>query len=304
MSNQSQAKTSIKNIVVHDYRRHYSVTASKNACLVQIYGENLGDRNILESMAVTIGRSDESAVQVMDDTTSRLHCRLDRLESGVFLTDLSSTNGTFLNDKQIDRARLKDGDHIRIGRSVFKFIQGDNIEHSFHEEIYRMMTKDYLTGAFKKSYFITELTKEFYRFFRHKRSVSLLMMDIDNFKELNDMHGHLAGDRILAQLGELINREIRLEDLFCRYGGEEFALLLPELELENAIGSAQRLRQVVADHVFKYEQIELHITLSIGVAQASVEMTDPRTLIKEADKLLYEAKENGRNQVMPPPRRH
>jgi diguanylate cyclase (GGDEF)-like protein len=179
-------------------------------------------------------------------------------------------------------------------------LTGDNIEHAYHEEIYRLKTTDGLTGAYNKRYFEEDLERELFRFFRYKRPLSLLMIDIDFFKKINDEYGHLAGDRVLTQLGQLVSKNVRREDTFCRYGGEEFAILMPEMEIHGAILLAERIRRLIDDTIFEFEGYELPVAISLGAAEADMEMNSPEDFVRLADERLYLAKENGRNCVEPP----
>lgn len=267
------------------------------SCLVMIYGEYLGRCYPIKSEQILIGRAPECNIQLPDDYVSRNHCQLMPDNNGVFLSDLKSTNGTFINGKPVSSQLLRDGDQIKIGCSIFKFLTGDNIERAYHEEIYRLKITDSLTSAFNKRYFEKELN----RLFSYKRQLSLLMIDIDNFKQINDENGHLTGDRILSQLGMAITSNIRFEDTFCRYGGEEFAVLMPDMDLNGAIIVAERLRKLVADTHFEFEGLDLRITISIGVAEKTPSLSSPEEIVKIADEQLYAAKNSGRNRVIPEP---
>ena len=118
----------------------------------------------------------------------------------MLLRDLGSTNGTYVNDELVDEYVLRDGDLIKIGRTIFKFLAGGNIENAYHEEIYRLTTIDGLTQIFNKRYFVETLEREIGRAQRYRRALSLVMFDIDHFKKINDSYGHLAGDYVLKQL--------------------------------------------------------------------------------------------------------
>ncbi len=270
---------------------------SELSYLVMIYGEYLGRRFSIGKEPTLIGRSPDSNIQLNDDSVSRMHCRVIPVESGVTIVDLDSTNGTYVNGTTVSARPLRDGDRIKIGRGIFKYLSGDNIEHAYHEEIYRLKTTDGLTGAFNKRYFEEELEREVHRYFRYGRPLSLLMMDIDHFKRVNDDNGHLAGDRVLSQLAALISSSIRHEDVFCRYGGEEFALLMPEMHIAGALEVAERLRLLVAEAHFEFDGLDLPVTISIGVAVADASMRTPEDFIRVSDEFLYAAKRNGRNRV-------
>jgi len=275
-------------------------SGSGDSYLVMIYGEYLGRRFIINEEPIMVGRSPECDIQLTDDCVSRMHCRVVSGKDGVIISDLDSTNGTYVNGTAVSARILQDADRVKIGRSIFKYLSSDNIEGAYHEEIYRLKTTDGLTGAYNKRYFDEELERELHRFQRYERPLSLLIMDIDHFKRINDDYGHLAGDRVLSQLGLLMSSNIRREDTFCRYGGEEFTVLMPEMDLAGAVAMADRLRQLVEEAHFSFEGLDLPVTVSIGVAEADNTMTEADSFIRIADKRLYKAKDDGRNRVEPP----
>jgi two-component system, cell cycle response regulator len=133
---------------------------------------------------------------------------------------------------------------------------------------------------------------------RHGRAMSLLLLDIDNFKQVNDTLGHLAGDAVLRELAALLKTRVRKDELLARYGGEEFVLVLPETVRENAIVLAERLRRLVESHRFSFEGKRLPITFSAGVAELSGTEQSVLGFLRTADERLYEAKHKGRNQVV------
>src|SRR6476469_5704094 len=206
----------------------------KDACLVVIYGLDLGKKFNLEAPAIIIGRSSKSDIQVDQESVSRNHAKIINTGKTIILRDLGSTNGTYVNDQLIDEYVLRDGDFIKIGRTIFKFLSGGNIENAYHEEIYRLTTVDGLTQVFNRRYFLEQLDREVSRAKRYRRSLSLVMFDIDRFKGVNDSFGHLAGDHVLKHLASVIKTRIRRVDVLARYGGEEFAIVLPEIDNANS----------------------------------------------------------------------
>jgi diguanylate cyclase (GGDEF)-like protein len=214
------------------------------------------------------------------------------------LRDLGSTNGTYVNDELVDEYVLRDGDFIKIGRCIFKFLSGNNIENAYHEEIYRLTTIDGLTQVFNKRYFIETLEREIGRAQRYRRDLSLIMFDIDNFKHINDTYGHLAGDYVLKQLAAVIKARIRREDILSRYGGEEFAIILPEIDAYNSLQFAEKIRRLIEKAMFRFEDTDIPVTISIGVASIKVDLEDPNDFIRIADTNLYEAKAQGKNRVV------
>ncbi len=269
----------------------------KEACLVVIYGMDLGKKYNLDRQAIIIGRSSKADIQIDQESVSRNHCKLINTGKTIMLRDLGSTNGTYVNDELIDEYVLRDGDLIKIGRSIFKFLSGNNIENAYHEEIYRLTTVDGLTQVYNKRYFLETLEREIGRAQRYQRDLSLIMFDIDNFKKINDTYGHLAGDHVLKHLAMVIKSRIRREDILSRYGGEEFSIILPEIDKENAIQFAEKIRKLVEKAMFSFEDTEIPVTISIGVTNYDGQQVDVNEFIKLADEKLYDAKQSGRNRV-------
>lgn len=272
--------------------------ATRDACLVVIYGLDLGKKYNVDQKNVTIGRSATADVQIDQESVSRNHCKLINTGQTVLLRDLGSTNGTYVNDELVDEYVLRDGDFIKVGRCIFKFLVGTNIENAYHEEIYRLTTIDGLTQIFNKRYFVETLEREIGRAQRYRRHLSLIMFDIDHFKDINDTHGHLAGDHILRQLAATVKTRIRREDILARYGGEEFAIVLPEIDSGNATTFAEKVRALIERTVFEFEDVRIPLTVSVGVACLTPELEAPEDLVKLADEKLYLAKEQGRNRVI------
>jgi diguanylate cyclase (GGDEF)-like protein len=274
---------------------------SRTAYLVHIYpvGPGIGSLfNLADAMVTTLGRGDECEIRVGDLTVSRRHTRIQLDADSFWVHDLNSTNGTLVNGVRVSRHQLADGDHIQVGSHVFRFLEGANVEVSFLEEIHRLAIVDGLTGIHNKSYLLDFLNRELARAQRHERPLSLIIFDLDRFKEINDRLGHWAGDCTLRELVRCLKPSMRKEELFARYGGDEFVLVLPETTLDGAACLADRLRKVIETHPFRFEDNAYQVTISVGVAMmevgASVSAED---LIRRADEKLYQAKSAGRNCV-------
>src|SRR5690606_33747810 len=176
-------------------------------------------------------------------------------------------NGTYCNDEQVHReVVMRNGDRLKIGSTIFKFLSGADVEAQNHEEIYRLTIVDGLTQVHNKRYLYEALERELIRGRRHGRDLAVLMFDIDHFKRINDLHGHLAGDFVLKELARLVSSRIRRDEVFARYGGEEFCIILPETTLEGAVELAERLRQQAHDHTFVFQQDKIKVTVSLGCA--------------------------------------
>jgi two-component system, cell cycle response regulator len=274
----------------------------KDACLVHIYpcGTSMGRRFVLRDKPVIIGRGDECDIAVQENSVSRRHARVEPSKDGFYLLDLQSTNGTFINDNQLTEGKvLHDGDYVRVGNCIYRYLAGGNIEAEYHEEIYRLTILDALTQTHNHRYLGDFLDREVMRSGRHKRPLSVCVIDIDHFKKVNDTHGHLGGDFCLREVASRVKRIVRREDLFARYGGEEFVMVLVETKLKQACEAAERVRVLIEQAPVKFEGKTIPITVSIGVAECSLDGTDTaRELLKRADANLYKAKREGRNRVV------
>ena len=269
----------------------------RDACLVMIYGPDLGKRFNISEGAFFIGRAESADIYIDEDEISRRHCKISNRKEKVFITDLGSTNGTYVNDEFIDERELTDGDLVKIGRAVFKFLTSGNIETAYHEEIYNLSTTDGLTQLHNKRYLLDNLDREISRCHRYQRSLSLIILDIDHFKRVNDIFGHLAGDYVLKHLSTVIRSNIRMEDMMARFGGEEFVIILPEVDSNGARTCAEKIRRLVEKTDFMYDGAKLPVTVSLGVVFCTTEVRDSMELIRRADFQLYEAKRQGRNRV-------
>jgi diguanylate cyclase (GGDEF)-like protein len=273
---------------------------SRDAILVHIYptGPEIGRRYVLGTVPLIVGRGDQCDIHVNDNSVSRRHALVQASQGGWAVTDLGSTNGTFLNDVPVSTSVLKDGDYVRVGNCIYRFLTGGNVEAQYHEEIYRLTIIDGLTETHNKRYLLEFLDRELARAARYHRPLSLVLLDIDRFKQVNDDLGHLAGDAVLRELAGCIKGTVRAEELFARYGGEEFAVILPETPCEDAVAFAERARETVAAHRFHFDGADIPITVSLGVADTTGENgLTTQELIQRADKALYRAKTDGRNCV-------
>lgn len=165
------------------------------------------------------------------------------------------------------------------------------------QQMRHLATTDGLTGVLNRRYFFERSEIELQRAIRYGHPLSMLIFDIDHFKEVNDRFGHQAGDAVIRQLADMTVNTIRSTDLLGRYGGEEFILLLPEAGFESAWKVAERLRKKVESHVFNFDGNAISITISVGISSLESPDTDLEALISRADRSLYAAKDAGRNCV-------
>ena len=257
------------------------------ACLVHIYptGPRLGSRHVLGPRPTQIGRAKDADIRLDDHSVSRRHARVEFADGGHVVVDLGSTNGTLVNDSPAGDARaLRDGDYLRVGGIIYRYLAGGNVEAEYHEEIYRLTIQDALTRLPNRRALDEFLGREAARAARHARPLSVLLLDLDRFKTVNDTHGHLCGDAVLRAVADRLRPLVRADDLCARYGGEEFAVVLVETDHAAALAAGERLRAAVAGAAFRFEAVALELTVSVGVATAcggaAVEAAD---LLRAAD---------------------
>jgi diguanylate cyclase (GGDEF)-like protein len=170
-----------------------------------------------------------------------------------------------------------------------------------NQELAALVRTDELTGLFNFRYFLQAVELEMERSRRSDQPTTLIMMDIDHFKEVNDIHGHEVGNRTLAHVAKILRNAIRRLDIPCRYGGEEFALILPDTPLSAGVLFANRLRQLIENASFEVDGAPIRLTASFGVdVYRKDDPSTAREFIDRADSLLYEAKTEGRNKVRHP----
>ena len=278
-------------------------TSSGDACLVNLHppGPDIGRRIPLVNSQYIVGRDSEAGLVVSRSSVSRQHARLFIDDDGNWwVEDLNSTNGTFVNEMRIRSQQLSDSDQVRFGDAIYKFLYGSNIESAYHEAIHNMAIQDGMTGIHNKRYFMEFLERELAVASRHGHPLTLVMFDVDHFKNINDSFGHLAGDAVLKELAVRIRPRIRREDLFARYGGEEFVCVLPSTALAGGIVFADHLRTLIEEKPVVFESQSIPFTISLGVTTMHRETgIDSAGLIKRADENLYAAKRGGRNRVVP-----
>jgi diguanylate cyclase (GGDEF)-like protein len=276
------------------------VPAIPTAYLVHIHpsGPALGTRHPLTGASAVLGRDGGCDISVPDPSVSRQHARLQWECDGYMLIDLQSTNGTCVNKVPVSRCKLRDGDDLRFGNCVYRFLASDNVEAQYHAEIHRLTVCDPLTQVPNRRFLEQVLPRELQRAQRYRRPLALVLVDIDDFKAVNDKLGHVAGDFTLRELAARIHAAVRKEGLCARYGGEEFAVLLPEANLDVAVQVAERIRKQVEQGPLRYRDARYAVTISAGVtATRGEESLTCEQFVNRADVNLYRAKRQGKNRV-------
>ena len=275
---------------------------TKDRCwLTLLAGPTPGAIFRLEGPQLTIGRSHTADVHISHQGLSRLHARLFRTANTFFIEDLNSANGTFVRGKRVvEPVRMADGDRVQLGRSIiFKIAVQDALEEQAALRVYGSSVRDALTGLYNRHFFQDRYDAEFAFARRHGAPLTVMMLDVDFFKSVNDTHGHQAGDAVLRSVGAALKRMTRKEDVTARYGGEEFVLLIRGVPEEHATHGAERLRRGIEALEIPWQDARLGITTSIGVATMSTQRvySSPSELLAAADLALYRAKQEGRNRV-------
>lgn len=275
-----------------------AVSRPKDACLVKIYPPVVsGSLIALDQEEMLFGRDISCDYELADDFASRRHAIFRWVDRNCVIVDQKSMNGTYVNDQRVAERVLKSGDQIRIGHHIFKFLASDHVEAMYHEAVFEMMTVDALTKTYNRRYFEDTFIREINRSYRHGRQLGLLLLDIDFFKQINDTHGHLIGDELLAGVCKRVRSRVRNDEIFARVGGEEFALVVVECSLENLRELGNDLCELVRQEPFPSSKGNIPVTISIGVAHAlgSAPIT-MNGMLDLADRNLYEAKRAGRDR--------
>jgi len=273
------------------------VGGGPSAYLVVISGPSFGEMYKLKGERSTLGRGDRTDIRVLDDGVSREHAAIERDGGKMVLVDLGSTNGTFCNGARITRHDLTDGDKVSIGATtILRFTYQDQVDEHYQKKLFESALRDGLTSTFNRRYFVDRLHTEIRFAVRHEKSLALLFVDIDHFKKINDTHGHLAGDAVLAAVARVMTETIRAEDVLARYGGEEFAVICREIDAEGARKLGERLRSAVQDERFEHDGKVIPVTVSVGAAIEG-KVDDAQAFIAAADAAMYDAKRAGRNRV-------
>jgi diguanylate cyclase (GGDEF)-like protein len=253
--------------------------------------------------AATIGRAPECTFSFDDDSLSREHAAV-LWGAGNYMVRDTSTNGSFVNDTRITApALLKNGDRLQLGsNTLLRFAFVDDQEEAALRKVYEAAILDGLTGVFNRKHLEERIALELDFALRHDQPLSVVIIDVDHFKKVNDTYGHLAGDAVLKSISSLVASMLRPSDLVGRYGGEEFVIVARGTTVADAALLADRLREAVGKAPVTYDGKEIRVTSSAGVASLACcgELRDRATLLGTADRRLYAAKEGGRNRVVGP----
>jgi two-component system, cell cycle response regulator len=275
--------------------------SERKPALIIYDGDEIGGLHSLTADVTVIGRTAGCDIVIPESRVSRRHAIIRRVAAGgndFELVDLGSTNGTFVDGERVGQLALQRGHKVAIGGRILKFEMVDKTDISYQSRIVQMIHLDELTGLLTKRSLFRALEMELIRTERYHHPLSVLMMDLDHFKLVNDTHGHLVGSHCLAEVGALIREATRVTDVNGRYGGEEFVSYLPETDTAAALLVAERIRETMAKRSFQYHETFYQVRISIGIATFPSHGTTVEGLIQAADIALYRAKSLGRNRSM------
>ena len=254
-----------------------------------------------------VGRTPDAQVWIQDEGVSRRHATIRASGPDARLVDAGSANGTWVDGARVTEAVLRDGMRFQLGaHTTVKFVHSDDLEAEYQRRLSQGALHEPLTGLYNRRHFADRLQGELAASLRHGRPLSLLLLDVDHFKRVNDAHGPLAGDEVLKMIAHVLTGAVRKEDVVARYGGEEFAILARETGLTGARALGERIRRAVERSRCAWEVGELAVTVSVGVTVAAglAQFEPGRTaqqLVEAADRALHRAKQGGRNAVVATP---
>lgn len=269
--------------------------------LVVVAGDDVGVRFTLDR-SCDIGRDPGAELPVRDENASWRHARVeDRGNADWVVVDLGSTNGVLVNGEKFVEALLRAGDRIFIGRTIIEFQEQDAISAVFNEELDRLLSIDELSGLWVKRRFDAQLATAVSAVQTGKSQVvSVIVMDMDGVKAINDTHGHYMGAFCIGAAGHVIGKvlgESAPSAFATRFGGDEFAAALPGVSKVDAVSIAEGIRVAVVAHVYDKNGVRVHPGLSCGVAAMPDDAPDAEGVFRAADQAMYRAKRGGKNRV-------
>ncbi len=283
-------------------------SGARRPVLVVLQGPSIGMSVEIKEERTVIGRGSGADIVLRDEVASRQHAEIVRLAADrgfaeYYLLDRGSTNGTFLNGAKIKSQQLlQDGDKIKIGVHLLKFAMLDEFEAEFQDRLHQMIQRDELTGLRSRRSLFADLDREILRQAAgvDPQPVSVLMMDLDNFKQVNDGKGHLVGSQVIREVGRIVGKIIGSRDRAARYGGEEYLGYLRDTP-QVAFAIAENIRETVASQPFQASPTDpgrtMRVTISLGLASFPGDGDSALDLVQKADQALYRAKKMGRNRT-------
>jgi two-component system, cell cycle response regulator len=272
--------------------------------LLMLEGGDTRIRYRIENEEMAIGRDLDCAISIHDSKVSRIHAKVNFFPGGspsadpkFILTDLGSTNGTYVNGERISQIELRHRDRIAIGSFVFGFYLRDELPSKLPASAAETKRWDELTGLLNRELFESELEICVRTARERNQEMGLIVFEINQFKKLRETYGYQVGYEVLREMGQLVRQNCRTHDIGARYGGEQFAIILPDTPMERALVQADRLRKAAMAYVVPTDDTAIGISISAGLAPLEARMNHSRDLIAAAERALDRARSSGRNQV-------
>lgn len=251
----------------------------------------------------SIGSDIKDEIQLATEAAFPHHAQICRIKGDKWeLSNTASKKEIYANNLLVSTHLLRDGDIIAIGKAIFKFFSGTGANAIYDNTMYERAMIDALTGIYDRGFFDQSIIREFKRCHRQEQPISLLIMDLDKFKDVNTKYGLQGGDEVLRQVTRKVKSRVREDEVFARYGGEELALILPGANLDQASDFAEQMRQLVSNTTILFKEQIIQVTVSIGVSSLSVEQMklglDQQELLARSSACMKEAKDTGRNRIV------
>ena len=277
-----------------------NITAVENRPYLTVsFGNDTGKLFLLDKKRMCVGRSPDADIVINDNMISWVHFFVDYVDHEVYFQDNDSTNGVYIDGVKKESAKLEFGSNIQIGDTVMKLELLAPYDVEFRKGLFQRANFDLLTGAYNRHYFMDYAVKEIALAQREKTAIKLAMIDLDHFKNVNDTLGHSAGDYVLQEVCKIIDSSKRDYDILCRYGGEEFIIMLMgNMSLKDTEAICERMRVLIEMHKFEFNGESIDVTASFGLCYlTNTTGSTVQSVIDLADKALYISKRNGRNMV-------
>lgn len=277
----------------------FGAGAGPKPVLMVLTGPQVGQRIVLEQPAI-VGRDPEADLMLFDESVDWHHARVEPEGERWMVVDLTGERRTEVNGMRISRLVLSPDDQLILGGTVLRFEVHDPIEQAYDEAVLERLYKDELTGLLARRKFDIDLRSAISAAASRGEPLALVVLDVDRLKAINDVHGHLVGAQVIAEVGAVVGEAVGERGLCCRLGGDEFGIALPSVGREAACRLADELRALVASHRFEHERELLEVRVSGGVAQYPLDGSSALQLLRRADEALYRAKRSGGNRIERP----
>lgn len=280
------------------YRSTGSLLLTPYLCVVNPVHANLRVR-LQVNQRLVVGRDHNADLVLDSDRVSRQHCLVGMNSDGQFyVEDLGSTNGTRVDGEKVTTTVITPASRLSVDAFQLK-IEYKHAEEIAHEQqLLKAATSDALTGIANRAWFFEQANNIVSQARISGQDVSIIMLDIDKFKTINDLYGHPTGDSVIRGVAKVLEESIRQQDVIARYGGEEFVVCLPGNDLESGFEFCERVRKQVEKVSFRFSNQTFKVTISLGLCTHSMnEFNSVNKLVALADKALYLSKENGRNRT-------